>query len=365
MKDNHISQLKDRKSPLDDTEWENILSHTLLQRSEVDLTKVKDDTRIEVAASIRSDKLSIVFRRNISGIIQRLGEITLKETQDLELDTVSWTLTAIACSEKLQAEVQDLTAKYESANYIIADLNKQLNDLILAKQEHEEAMLVKFRDLLNAKKSKIRDQQRLLTTAKVDPQRAEAIQVARGHTSANGKGRAAEASRSGKRKTRADADADEDGEESPRHDDEESEDAFEPVPTKSNSTASKYTAAATATAGDSENEQSDTPEASDDVTEDESEENDREPVRQKTKSHQGRMAKTTGQQPDAAAMEMDVDSLPPARTLPFEKGKTTAAGSQPSTSATQQRSNEKPSQQQESGGKDDDGDDEETTDDEL
>lgn len=56
-------------------------------------------------------------------------------------------------------------------------LQKQLKELIQAKEEHENALLQKFTEVLNAKKLKIRDQQRLLATAKIDPKRGGLIHV--------------------------------------------------------------------------------------------------------------------------------------------------------------------------------------------
>jgi methionyl-tRNA synthetase len=50
----------------------------------------------------------------------------------------------------------------------IAKLNAQLDDFIKTKNETETAMLQQFMELLNEKKRKIRDQSRLLATAKVD-----------------------------------------------------------------------------------------------------------------------------------------------------------------------------------------------------
>jgi hypothetical protein len=73
-----------------------------------------------------------------------------------------------------------------------------LEDLIAAKATHENELLKKFCDLLNEKKSKIRDQQRLLASAKVDPVKIRAVQAAR----KTSKPREAGASRPGKRKAK-------------------------------------------------------------------------------------------------------------------------------------------------------------------
>ena len=71
----------------------------------------------------------------------------------------------------LEQEVQNLTSKYDEQEKLMQKLNQQLEDLIEAKKQHEDTLLGKFRELLNAKKLKIRDQQRLLVGAKVDPQK--------------------------------------------------------------------------------------------------------------------------------------------------------------------------------------------------
>jgi len=61
----------------------------------------------------------------------------------------------------------------------IQQLTSQLDALVLAKKAHEENMLKKFAALLNAKKLKIRDQQRLLVKATVDPKLAAHVKQTR------------------------------------------------------------------------------------------------------------------------------------------------------------------------------------------
>ena len=99
-------------------------------------------------------------------------------------------------SNKLEEEVRDLTFRYDEQGKRAEKLNDQLETLIKAKAEHEESLLRSFRDLLNTKKLKIRDQQRLLASAKIDLKRAAKVQNAR----STSKPRAATASRAGKRK---------------------------------------------------------------------------------------------------------------------------------------------------------------------
>lgn len=67
--------------------------------------------------------------------------------------------------------LKELAASKSQANSeqsTIAKLHAQLDDFIKTKNEAETAMLQQFMELLNEKKRKIRDQNRLLATVKVD-----------------------------------------------------------------------------------------------------------------------------------------------------------------------------------------------------
>jgi hypothetical protein len=131
---------------------------------------VSDDVlqNVETIANISGDQLSISFRKNISGIHQRLGEVALKRDEDLEVDVTGWVSTAVERAASLEGKVSSLDRSLRQQEEVIRKLNQQLDDLVKAKREHEDALLGKFKELLNAKKLKIRDQQRLLATARVD-----------------------------------------------------------------------------------------------------------------------------------------------------------------------------------------------------
>lgn len=124
---------------------------------------------MEIVSSITGQQLIVTFRRNISAIIHRLGTLTLAQDEEQEVSLFLWAGTALEKSASSEKEVQDLTHKYDEQGNIVKKLNAQLEDLLKAKEEHETALLEKFRELLNAKKLKVRDQQRLLAGAKVDP----------------------------------------------------------------------------------------------------------------------------------------------------------------------------------------------------
>lgn len=242
-------------------------------------------------ASIAGESLAITLRHNISGITQKLGDIVLKADAEQELDIISWAGTAAKQSNDLESEVQDLTAKYDEQSKTMEKLNKQLEDLILAKKEHEDALLEKFRELLNTKKLKIRDQQRLLAGAKVDPKQVTKLQNAR----TTEEGRKPAASHAGKRKANNAAPADEESSE---------EDGFERKPPTQRKEESDGS------------EQANTPEASDqDVTEDESDDDlDSAPrgpaLPDRSKAIEDEIGPGEG---------MQLDEPPPKRELPFGK----------------------------------------------
>lgn len=67
----------------------------------------------------------------------------------------------------------NLTDRYREAEDTIAKLSQQLADLMEAKSQHENQLLANFAQLLNEKKLKIRNQQRLLASATADPTKGE------------------------------------------------------------------------------------------------------------------------------------------------------------------------------------------------
>lgn len=67
-----------------------------------------------------------------------------------------------------ELEISSLRSRFTEQQRTINELQVQLDDLVKAKEEHEEMLLIKFVQILNSKKAKIRDQQRLLARANVD-----------------------------------------------------------------------------------------------------------------------------------------------------------------------------------------------------
>lgn len=68
----------------------------------------------------------------------------------------------------LEEQVSSLTGHYRLAEETIHRLNEQLEELMHAKTQHEDQLVANFTQILNEKKLKIRNQQRLLASATVD-----------------------------------------------------------------------------------------------------------------------------------------------------------------------------------------------------
>ena len=317
-----ISKLRDKRNQLSDDQWENVLHSTLLQRR-VQGPEARTLEKLEVFASLVGDQLSIIFRNNISGITQKLGEVAFKKDETQELDITGWAGAAVERSNELDREVQDLSSRYDEQTKKLDELNNQLEDLIKAKTEHEDSLLKSFSELLNTKKLKIRDQQRLLASAKVDPTRAADVQNAR----STSKPRAATTSRIGKRKAKS----------GPRDSESSEESGFEGSALKQKSESDP-------------SEQMNTPEHSDlEATEDESgDSSDSAPHTVRTPDRN----KASGGEKGARVDQMQLDMLPPTRDLPFEDGSSREQAKGPARE-------DKSTLTQEAGNEDDETDDDE------
>lgn len=130
---------------------------------------------VESVATVSDGQLTITFRKNVEGITQRLGSIALDQNDDEEADFIGWSATAALAAQNVTDRISELQAKFDQQRSTIDRLNKQLDELVAAKTEHENDLLQKFTELLNSKKRKIRDQQRLLAGAKVDESLAQDV----------------------------------------------------------------------------------------------------------------------------------------------------------------------------------------------
>lgn len=165
IKHDRISALKVKNSPLTDAEWESTLESFFHQKP---LHDINATATVQTEASI-----SITVRKQVQGITQRLGTITLSHDANEAIELLEWcaaSADAVVASNQATAHAQSQAAEREAS---IQQLKTQLDELVRAKDEDETALLQKFRDLLNEKKVKIREQQKVLASPAFSVTRGE------------------------------------------------------------------------------------------------------------------------------------------------------------------------------------------------
>ncbi|KAH0350974.1 hypothetical protein KCU81_g2346, partial [Aureobasidium melanogenum] len=208
VRQNQIQKLQASGSQIQLDHWQSILSAVLFQSIPNDPTLAG----VEAVANVSSSQLTITIRNKISGITQRLGVITLDKDEDEDIQLYDWTGFAVSRADGLAHQLATFQSTVAEHQKTIDDLTAQLDDLVKAKKSHQDEMLRKFAALLNTKKLKIRDQQRLLAHSNVDPTTADHVQQVRSGTSS----RKPDLSRSSKRKADAniqESETDDDGSE--------------------------------------------------------------------------------------------------------------------------------------------------------
>lgn len=103
----------------------------------------------------------------------------MNSDEDEPIELFDWAGQAAQSADGLRNQLIAMQASMASQKITGERLSADLDALVKAKKDHEEELLKKFAALLNTKKLKIRDQQRLLANAKLDPKAAAQIQQTR------------------------------------------------------------------------------------------------------------------------------------------------------------------------------------------
>lgn len=176
MKHDRVSALRVKNCPVSEAEWSHILEAILLQQG------LADDIR--VTAVVQADSsISLIVRKQVHGITvrrvsraaksvfpatyffqQRLGAIALECNQNEGIELFRWCELSIDALAQAKREVSAHGVKAIELESAVAELQAQLDELVQAKQDDESALLLKFRDLLNEKKVKIREQQMVIAS---------------------------------------------------------------------------------------------------------------------------------------------------------------------------------------------------------
>lgn len=100
-------------------------------------------------------------------------------TEDEEIDVFEWCGLAVQAAQESTQSYEELRSKVKEQEAKLKKLDDQFDELVKVKEEHENELLEKFSQLLNAKKLKIRDQQRIISSTNVDPAKLEAVEASR------------------------------------------------------------------------------------------------------------------------------------------------------------------------------------------
>ena len=105
----------------------------------------------------------------------KYGEVELPETSEEELPLFDWCAIAVESKDSTISEVQELRRQLQKKEDETRKLKDALDELVQVKNSYENELIEKFSLLLNEKKLKIRNQQRLLASATVDPKKLAAV----------------------------------------------------------------------------------------------------------------------------------------------------------------------------------------------
>ncbi|KAG6125712.1 hypothetical protein E4U12_007056 [Claviceps purpurea] len=159
LKHDRVSSLRVPNSPVSEKEWQNILISVFQQELLSD---------IQATATVRSESsISLTIRKQVQGITQRLGAISLRYETNETIELFDWCgISADALTQSQQSAAESVS-KLSGVQASVEDLKRQLDELIQAKQEDELVLLESLKDLLNEKKVKIRQQQAIIAELSV------------------------------------------------------------------------------------------------------------------------------------------------------------------------------------------------------
>ncbi|KAK6606089.1 mitotic apparatus protein p62 [Botrytis cinerea] len=242
---------------------------------------------VEIHAKVEKKAVTLVIQKVIEGIKQRLGAIKLDETEEEEIGLFEWCALATRAAESAKDELETLRTKYREQQKMLDGFNETFREVNKTKSDYEIQLLEKFSLLQNEKKLKIRDQQTLLASAKVDPENS--IQTAG-------------ASRTGKRKAGKEVQAESS----------DSDDAFEKMDIDKKQQEDD-------TADESDQQKIQTPDRSDEETEDEADASQSKPQRRKGTNIVQDDSDEEMQTAPKPTETTKIAELPAKRELPFAK----------------------------------------------
>ncbi|KAJ5929403.1 hypothetical protein N7454_007251 [Penicillium verhagenii] len=172
VQESHFKKLRAKNYQGSDEEWLQIITHVLGQDAPGQKLAICSgiETSISLIGSEEENKeMVLTIRQRVQSITQRLGSLYLQQNDEQEIELFEWSGLAAARVSELEGQVIDLTERHSRAEETVRKLEGQLKELTRAKTQHEAQLVANFVQLLNEKKLKIRNQQRLLASATGNP----------------------------------------------------------------------------------------------------------------------------------------------------------------------------------------------------
>ncbi|EFW98836.1 hypothetical protein CMQ_4688 [Grosmannia clavigera kw1407] len=157
LRHSRIDKLRVKTAPCTAAEWEQSLASVLLDQGPF--------ANVDATATVEEEStLTIMIRRRIENITQRLGTLSLAYNGDEDIELYEWCGEIVRSRAQAQQLLAETIAERDKLEKSVDELRQQLEEFLAAKEEDENALLEKFCMLLNEKKVKIRVQQRLLSS---------------------------------------------------------------------------------------------------------------------------------------------------------------------------------------------------------
>jgi hypothetical protein len=193
-----LKKLRSKSYEGSDDEWAQLVSSVLdpSVQSPIDsLTNASLEVACSVSGKEPKRSLSVTLNNKVEEITQRLGTIGFAETQDTEdVDLFGWASQATEQRDSLRAQAATLEKVVHQRDKDVSSLQKQIDELVAAKLEHEKQMLAKFAMLLNEKKRRIRELEGIMSGVELPEEIREELRAAlkKGATEARKNKRSAE-----------------------------------------------------------------------------------------------------------------------------------------------------------------------------
>ncbi|PYI13675.1 hypothetical protein BO99DRAFT_346854 [Aspergillus violaceofuscus CBS 115571] len=192
VRQSHLNSYRSKNYQGTEDDWTQIILHVLGQaeqcEKEQDLFAGLEALAIISGLETQDKEIKLVIRKKVQTITQKLGTLVLKQNDEQAIHLYDWTSTSVERADSFERRCAILLGRYRAAEQRIKDLDAQLDELLSAKTRHDEQLMKNLMQLLNEKKLKIRNQQRVVapTEAAVEEGRYQPRQTTAVKRRANG-----------------------------------------------------------------------------------------------------------------------------------------------------------------------------------